>query len=270
MDIEAVRKIVTQVLNERLGQGQSAVGSRQSSVGSPGSAVVNPQSAIPNPQSSTPRQVITAETIQQLGDGQKIIELPRSAIVTPLAKDYIAQRKITVNWTDVVTDCGCDEPSTAGARQQPGGQALSKIPKGPILVTYDDKTLAVQQLLAALTRETLPLTLMEDTAADADLPGRIRQLSEQIKSQSISAAIILVSEPEFALAYANKFTGVRAALAGDWKSIHRAAKLIGANVLVIDYPAKTFYQLLQLVRTFVRTQATTETCGEWQELLDGY
>lgn len=255
MDIELIRNIVREVLNESGGSTPAPVSSASVPIALGGKTNV----------SSKARQIVTAETIQQLADTQKTIELPRSTILTPLARDLVTQRKITVRWVDLPVEPVTVSNPPAG---QPKYQQVSATVKGPILITYDNKTIAVKQLLDALGRENSPIGIVEDAATDAALPQRIESLAGQLRSGAISSGIMLVESAEFALAYVNKFKGIRAALGSDWQSVHRAIESIGANVLVIDYAGKTFYQLLQLLRNFVRAQANDNSVGQWQAVLD--
>jgi len=84
MDKELIRQIVREVLAEMM--------SRQ------------PAPVRPRPTSDEPkpmfRRVITESDLKQLASsGQKIVELPQDAILTPLAKDFIFEKKLTVRWT---------------------------------------------------------------------------------------------------------------------------------------------------------------------------
>jgi len=261
MNTELIRQIVRDVLAESTGS-QAAVAEPLMSL--PDQSGLR---AAPRPKNDSHRPVITAEMIRQKVDGEKAntIELPRSSILTPLARDVLAQRRIRIEWVDVST--ATVSPTT---RTEQVGQLrqITTQPSGPVLIAYDEKTVEVQQLLATLGRESSPVPIMEDTRTDVDLPQRIRGVASQIGSQNLSGAIVLVQTGEFALAYVNKFKGVRAALGSDWQSVQRAIGTIGANVLIIDYANKTFYQLLQLLRHFVAAKANGSGPGKWQRYLD--
>lgn len=255
VDAELIRQIVCEVLNERSGL-------RAESDDSGGGYV-----AVQDNKRSdgNGREIVTAETIVNLADVGGIVTLPRTAILTPLARDYIADRKVSVQWTDELVE----RKQTPKRSAVQAYQTVCQPPAGPIAVTYDSRTLAVQQVLDGLGRQSLPLTLTEDTREDVSLAERIGQLAEQIGAGGVSAAIVFVAEPQFAVAYANRFAGVRAAQAGDWKSAEQAVRLIAANFMVIEYAERTFYQLLQSARSFVRAFAAAGKKGQWQDVLDG-
>jgi ribose 5-phosphate isomerase RpiB len=227
------KELVGQIVREVLSQSRSAT------------APAKPAAAAAKPRSPS-RPVISADDIRRLARNATAVELPRNAIITPLANDLILQRKLTVKWLDGST--GQTAEATAA----------------PIALIYDQNGIAVQEVIRAATKDHLPLTVVE-----TDLVQAIDRTAQEIQAGRSAGAIVLVQEPYFALCYANKLKGLRAAPAGDWKSIARAMETINANVLVIDYPTRGFYQLWQMVRSFVQLRTAARKPGIHQPQIEG-
>jgi len=250
IDVNTIREIVRQVVSEflssggsasQVARGQSPSSTQAAQPLSPptvGGAYRSPQQA---GQATTPaRVVIAADDVTRLADGKHYIEVPRGAIITPLAQDLISQRRLTVRWINPANT----QPAADDAAPQ---VVLAKhLGRASVLIglTYDQKSVPVQQVIASLVRETLPVALLEDDREGVTPAHRLRQLVSDINAGSLTAGIVLAEHGEFALCYANKFKNIRA------------------------YAEKGFYQLLQAVRNYCRLIANRQTPGRLQGIID--
>jgi ribose 5-phosphate isomerase RpiB len=237
MDRETIRQIVREVL----GQSMARTPPAKREPATP----LRTAAASGRPPS---RPVISADDINRLAKNGAAIDLPKSAIITPLARDIIAQKKLTVRLLDATAE---PPPSSAAA---PAAVALA----------CDQTTVAVREIINAAARDHLPVSVLEP-----ELPAAIDQIARSLRAGKIRGAVLLVQEPCFALCYANKLKGIRAAPAGDYKCIQRAIDTINANVFVIDCPGRGFYQLWQLVRTFVQLRMAARKPGSHQPQIEG-
>jgi hypothetical protein len=76
-----------------------------------------------------------------------------------------------------------------------------------------------------------------------------REVAEAVAHGRLSAAVVFCSVPCVAACVANKVPGVRAASVSTIGQACLATLELAANLLVVEMPGRTFYEIKQLLRT---------------------
>jgi ribose 5-phosphate isomerase RpiB len=110
----------------------------------------------------------------------------------------------------------------------------------------------------------------ESSLAAIDLPGEskqlipaIKKLAAAVKEQKSTGGILLVQSAAAAVVLANRCPSLRAVVGTTLESLEAAISQVAANVLILEYPNKSFSQLKNLLSRFVR--AKRELSEEMQQ-----
>jgi hypothetical protein len=189
----------------------------------------------PNPQipKTTPgdltvaaRVVTMAEVSGLLGSVRRLV-VSKDAIVTPAVRDELIRRGIALGYAD----------STNGRESLPVRVALFSTG------TDFDPT----ALVAGLVREGLKV---EHTALNCLIASADQLATELAKPDTLG--VLLTRHTAAGLCLANRLRGVRAVTGAEAPAVAAAAAAIGANLLVADPSAGTFFQLKQMMTEFCR------------------
>ena len=101
--------------------------------------------------------------------------------------------------------------------------------------------------MAGLAREGLTV---ESSASDCIIAATDQLASETAQPNTLG--VLLTRHTAAGLCLANRLPGVRAVAGADAPAVATAAAAVGANVLVADPDAGTFFQLKQIVTEFCR------------------
>jgi hypothetical protein len=226
-----IERVVREVLAEmRLAQAEN--GQRKADGQGPKAAapVSRPSSpaptAVPGDLMLSSRVVTMTEIAGRL-DGIRRVVTSRGAIVTPAVRDELIRRGITL---------ACGEASN--------GRPATTV--RVVLVTVgtdaDPKALA-----AGLAREG---TTVEHVALDCLLVATEQLAAETAHADTLG--VLLTPHTAAGLCLANRLRGLRAVTGGDAPAVAAAAAAVGANLLVVDPQAGTFFQVKQMVAEFCR------------------
>ena len=91
---------------------------------------------------------------------------------------------------------------------------------------------------------------MEPVALDCLIVATEQLAAETARSDTLG--VLLTPHTAAGLCLANRLRGLRAVTGGDAPAVAAAAAAVGANVLVVDPRAGTFFQLKQMVAEFCR------------------
>jgi hypothetical protein len=166
------------------------------------------------------------ELLGRLAGARRVV-VSREAIVTPAVRDELIRRGISLAYSD----------GTNGQQKQ--SIRLSVITTG---TDFDPAALA-----AGVARDGLAV---EHTANDCIIAAT-DQLAAEV-AQGGALGVLLTRHTAIGLCLANRLRGVRAIHGTDPPSVAAAAAAVGANVLVADPLAGTFFQLRQMVAEFCR------------------
>jgi hypothetical protein len=175
---------------------------------------------------SVAARVVTMNDVAGRLDSIRRVVVSREAIVTPAVRDELLRRGIALEFAK----------SPGGA---PATIRLSLMTSG---IDFDATT-----LIAALTREGF-----QATQSNSDcLIAAGDQLAEQLR-QGDALAVLLTRHAAAGLCLANRRAGVRAVGGIEAPAVAAASAAVGANLLVVDPRAGTFFQLKQAITEFAR------------------
>ncbi len=223
-DLEA---IVREVLR-RLAQ---LGGDRTDSAGAKPPSPTQAAPAIPS-VASEPGQLQLQERTITLGlvagrlQGVKQVLVSPGAVVTPSVRDELRKRQIALRFT---AEPAAGLPATTGLVL---GVAAGSHVTGSALA-------AVQAEAGNAER------IDRDCVLEV-----VRQVSQAVASQR-RIGLVLTDRPTVALCLANRQANIRAAWGVSVDSVREAAKLIGANLLVVNPTRHGVYELRGMIREFV-------------------
>lgn len=187
--------------------------------------------------------IFTARQLQQMhkanGGGQ--IVLPYQARLTPLARDFLKAKKIEVGYSDNSRDSTNPGPGADDAR----------LSDASYIWWSDGPCGAGKAAIVAQGRESAltPLPVAND---EQHLVPAIQSIAREIKMGRASGAVVLVQTAARAALFANRCPSIRAVLGTCMDAVEQGVSLVAANMLIIEYPYKTFPQIRNLLSRFVR------------------
>jgi len=224
LDLEAIVREVLRRL-QQMG-GEPAVGD-PARAGS-GTANANPvaPSAREPGRLQLEQRTISWGLIRDRLQGAKEVLVPAGAVVTPSVRDELRKRRIALRFRE---ESAGDSPLPAG-----------------VVLGVAGRTNASGAALAAVTAET---AAAERIDRDCVLEV-VRHVSQAVAGQG-RIGVVLTDRPAVALCLANRQSSVRAAWGVSIASVREAAKLIGANLLVVNPAQHGLYELRGMIREFV-------------------
>ena len=195
--------------------------------------------------------IFTARQLEEMHKSDGGITLPYRARLTPLAQDWIRQKKIEIGYADV------DSHTVSGRVQLAVGAGNSGEPRSPpnsaakLLWWCDGPCGPAKAAIMAQSRECAIAQLPIAPEA-VQLVAAIKKLAEEISQNRAAGAILLVQYGAAAMVYANRCPSLRAVLGTCLEAVEQGAQHVAANVLVIEYPYKSLSQVKNLVARFVR------------------
>ena len=184
------------------------------------------------PRASEPGQLQLRERTITLGlvagrlQGVKAVLVSAGAVVTPSVRDELRKRQIALRFsTEPAADVAVSTDLVLGVA---GGSH------------------ATGSALAAVQAEAGSAERIErDCVLEV-----VRQVSQAVAGQR-RIGLVLTDRPAVALCLANRQASIRAAWGVNVDSVREAAKLIGANLLVVNPAKHGAYELRGMVREFV-------------------
>ena len=227
VDIELV---VREVLAQLRAAPENPVATPQAAAG-PGTSV---PSKPPSEQKTTDQpftltvatRVVTMNDVAGRLDSIRRVVVSREAIVTPAVRDELLRRGIAL-------ECA---KSANGA---PATVHLSLMISG---IDFDPAT-----LMAALGREGFQVT---QSSSDCLIAAGDQLATELRRGDTVG--VLLSRHAAAGLCLANRLPGVRAVGGIDAPAVAAASAAVGANLLVVDPRAGTFFQLKQAITEFAR------------------
>jgi len=191
--------------------------------------------------------ILSARQLEDLhkaaGGGGGQIVLPYRAKLTPLAADWVRQKKIAIGYADVSVD--------APAKPELAAKSAAVAAAGALL-WWCDGPCGPAKAAIAMQAKALPLTPM-DIAADAKkLAEVIRKLSAEVKSGRAMGGVLVLHSAAAAVVLANRCPSLRAIIGTCREAVAEGLSIIGANVLIVEHPYKTLQQMSNLLAQFAR------------------
>jgi hypothetical protein len=231
------------------GAAQPAHGPVTATTGVPGAArALDGTSTLPPaftpPAVTALKGVITASHLRSI---RGPVRLAKGAILTPLAQDFIRERGINIMTDEgaaAVAINGGAAPGTGGAATMAGGGGA------PILWWIDGQCPSVAKLVEALRPGLLA---SRERGSGENLKGVVKELAALVKAKKVAGGLLFVPSAARAICYANRCQSLRAVVATNDRAVSEGIELLGANVLVVEYPPFGFKAMLALVKPFVES-----------------
>ena len=168
--------------------------------------------------------------LEELRRAGSEIRLAKDSLLTPAARDWLKEHSLPVTW---------EESGAGGA-----GRSLA--------VVMDSGLAEMRPIRAMLERAGGLAEVIEPTGGRTGLPGATRRLCGKIVRHEAARGVIFAQDAALAVCLASKHRGVRAALGGSVPMVEEACRQLAINVLVIEYPRQTTWQIRQMIERLMR------------------
>jgi hypothetical protein len=224
LDLEA---IVREVLRRLAQLGGDRTGSEGDATlrQAPPAPAIQPTASVPG-QLQLQERTITLGLVAGRLQGVKQVLVSAGAVVTPSVRDELRKRQIALRFS---TEPAADVAVSTG-----------------LVLGVAGGSHATGSALAAVQAEA---GSAERIDRDCVLEV-VRQVSQAVAGQR-RIGLVLTDRPAVALCLANRQASIRAAWGMSVASVREAAKLIGANLLVVNPAKHGVYELRGMIREFV-------------------
>jgi hypothetical protein len=224
LDLETIVREVLRRL-QQLGVRPAVGDETRDGNGTEKQALAAPPAREPGQLRLEPR-TITLGLIHGRLQGVKEVLVSAGAVVTPSVRDELRKRQIALRF-----------------RSESAGDASVRV--GVVLGVAGGMH-ANGAALAAVTAETAGAARVDREC----VLEVVRQVSQAVAGEG-RIGVVLTDRPAVALCLANRQASVRAAWGVSVVSVREAARLIGANLLVVDPSQHGQYELRGMIREFV-------------------
>ena len=193
--------------------------------------------------------IFTARQLEDLHRHNGHVVLPYGARLTPLAVDWARAKKIAVGYGPDELVKSSNAPSAVGV----GDAAKPQADAGAFLWWCDGPCGAAKAAVGALAKES-SLSAVEIPADVKQILPVIRKLAISVKEGKSAGGLLLVQSASAATVLANRCPSLRAIVATTLESLESGIAQVAANVLIVEYPSKSFSQIKNLLSRFVRAK----------------
>ena len=191
--------------------------------------------------------IFTARQLEDLHKTNGHVTVPVGSRVTPLAQDWLRQKKIALKYGTngaVTQKIAPTEPKTL---------PFAFAPEGTLLWWCDGPCGQAKAAIMQQSRES-SLQPLDLTATSDNLVPAIKRIASEVKAGHASGGILLVQIGAAAIVYANRCPSLRAILGTCRQSVEQGVQNLAANVLIIEYPYHSLPQVRNILLPFVRGQ----------------
>jgi len=171
------------------------------------------------------RPVITAVMLEELRRQGADLRLAKDAIITPAARDWLKEHAVPVTWEE---SAGSDSAGSLAAVMNPA------LPELRAMRTMLDRVGGLKEVL-------------EPPPGPIGLASATGRLCTMISRREVARGVVFAQDGALPVCIANKYAGIRAALGVNVPMVEEACRQLGINVLVIEYPRQTTYQVKQMI-----------------------
>jgi ribose 5-phosphate isomerase B len=191
------------------------------------------------------RYSIITEADARLLEPGTTVELEKGGHVTPLAKDTLAERRVTV------VPVGTIDPALPA-------DLAPVSPVRRVTIGSDHTGLALKAaIVAALRGSAVAVSDIGTSSADpVDYPDIAALVGKAVARGEADAGILIDGSGLGSAMAANKIRGVRAAMCATPTLARYAREHIGANVLALGATMMTTAEALEIVKTWMGTAMT--------------
>ncbi len=174
-----------------------------------------------------PERLVTATALERRLNGHHELVLPASAILTPAAADHLRDRGVRIS------------------RQTP--EAVNAAHAAAWGYSQDRPYPLVGSAVQSLGREGL--SWKDLTPAGGESPCRwARAVAECVARGECQGGVVFCQDPGLVCCVANKVAGLRAVTTNTIGAAARATLTLGANLLIVEMPGRTFFEVRQIMR----------------------
>lgn len=175
-----------------------------------------------------PRGLLSADDVARRVNGHRELILPARAVVTPLAAEELRAKGVRL-----LRQQAQPKPEPVRARW---GYAQER------------PHAMVQSAVQALRREGVTLKELEPAAGDASPCRWAKALAECVASGECHGGLVFCQDPGLLCCVANKVGGLRAVAVCTVAQAARAALTLSANLVAVEMPGRTFFEIRQMFR----------------------
>ncbi len=172
-----------------------------------------------------PSRLLCASDVRRV-NGYRMLQVEPATVVTPLAVDELRSHGIGIVRANVTAEEKSLQTSCGYSCQQ-------EFP-------------AVQQAIQALSREGISFVTLP--SSDNNPWQWARSIAARIQRGDCQGGVIFVDDPALACCVANKVPGLRAASVTTVAQAARATLNLGANLLAVEMPGRTYFEARQILQ----------------------
>jgi hypothetical protein len=173
-----------------------------------------------------PGRVLAADDLRRSLNGHREVVLTDRAIITPLALEELRTNGVAVK-----------------------RQALETQPQPPAVWAFAQERPHPSVLSAVQALRRIGLVLKELQGNGDCSPCRwSRSVAECVARGECQGGVVFCQDPGVVCCVANKVAGLRAAAAATVAQAAQATLTLGANLLVVEMPGRTFFEVRQILR----------------------
>jgi hypothetical protein len=169
-------------------------------------------------------RVLAADDVRRRLNGHRAVLVPAHTVVTPLAAEELRDRDVSLTYEDVT-----HTPANTGWG-----------------LTGERPYAAVEAAVRSLAREGVRLKSLP--GCDGPACDWAAALARCVAAGECCGGVVFCADPGLVACVANKLAGVRAAAVSTVAHAARAALALGANVLAVEMPGRTFFEVRQVLR----------------------
>ena len=174
-----------------------------------------------------PRRLLTAEDLRRHWNGQRELAVDSRTVVTPSAYDELRMKSVSVSRKIVEPEMEATEHGAWCCAQDNAYPMVSSALQ--TMSKYGDRYQKIPAPTSTLCRWA-------------------REIAERVAQHEFRGGVVFCSDPGLVCCVANKVAGVRSAVSVNITQAARASLTLAANLLVVEMPGRTFFEIRQIMR----------------------
>jgi len=183
------------------------------------------------------RELVTANMLERMATAGQPIVVPRDALITPAAQDWLRHAAVPVKYRE-------DGDGAAGVAPYGIAAEFAQPMIRSTAAAIEDVAGPYQQYEMPASRGTASV------AAAVELCGAVA-------TGQIDRGIVLHEHPATICILANKLPDVRAMVGTCWRATESACQAVGLNVLVVQPGVQSYHEIKQTASKFLRCERRT-------------
>lgn len=172
-----------------------------------------------------PGRVVTAHALERNLNGHRRLALPPSAVITPSAQEHLRAKGVQIDR---------DEARQAGNVTVWG-------------YTQERPHPLIQSAVQSLAREGIALQALP-APRNEEIGSWAKEVAACVAAGLCCGGVVFCGDPGLFCCVGNKVPGLRAMPANGVLQAVKATMTIGANLLAVEMPGRTFFEIKQILR----------------------